>query len=186
MMGQRSLTMSTAMSKTPSSLGESSLDSYLPQQIFTPREVPSKASSVEIPKIKIDETKPKRVDKGQKQKRRTESIEKSPKLSPFLPIKNMEEHVYREGSPLPQQILTPRNADDIINAQEKRKTKGTEDKPRQRREKKPKGDLIDKDKNLLKIYNKRITESPLPGISTPHYQQLSGTEQDHEISDIEV
>ncbi|XP_060573337.1 uncharacterized protein LOC132731218 [Ruditapes philippinarum] len=181
MIGHRSPTMYPAMSATPSSLRSISLGSFLPEQIGSPRDTSSPASNVlDIPKIQIEDSKPKRVAK----KARNQDTElKSGKLSPFMPIK--ETPVYREGSPLPQQILTPRNADDI--ARELKQTKNSaDDKPRRKREKKPKGDLIDKDKNLLKIYSRKDTSSPTPGIPSPQYQKLAGYEQDNEISDIEV
>jgi hypothetical protein len=38
----------------------------------------------------------------------------------------------------------------------------------------------------LKIYSRKDTSSPTPGISSPQYQKLAGYEQDIEISDIEV
>ncbi|XP_053399292.1 CUB and sushi domain-containing protein 3-like [Mercenaria mercenaria] len=182
MTGRRSPSM--IMSATPSSLGDASLGPFLPEQILTPRDTSSAASSVlDVPKIYVEVQKPKRTDKARKKPRKPDTEQKSVKLSPFLPIKEKEKHVYREGSPLPQQILTPRNADDIVKEQE---VKNSADKPTQRREKKPKGDLIDKDKNLLKIYSRKDTNSPTPGISSPQYQKLAGFEQDHEISDIEV
>ena len=181
MIGRRSPTMFSSLSATPASLKSTSLDPYLPEQIGSPRNTSSAASSIlDVPKIHIEEPKPKRVIK---KPRPHDTEPKSGKLSPFMPIK--EKHEYREGSPLPQQILTPRNADDI--AKEIQQTKmGTDDRPKRKREKKPKGDLIDKDKNLLKIYSGRDGNSPTPGTSSPQYQKLAGYEQDHEISDIEV
>lgn len=170
---------------SPTSLGDVNLSSYLPEQILTPRDASSASSSIlEIPKLTIDEPKGKRNDKVQK-RRKSNSGHKSPKRSPSLPM--IEKELYREGSPLPQQILTPRIIDDIMHEHETRhKPRAKDGKPSAMRKKKPKDDLIDKDRNLLRIYNRNGTDSPIRRSPSPQVHHVSGMELGQEISDIDV
>lgn len=174
-----------AVSATPSSIGDVTLSSYLPEQILTPRAASSATSSIlETPTFTIAEPKEKRND-NVKKKRKNNTRHKSSKLSPSLPIK--EKYIYREGSPLPQQILTPRIIDDIMHEHETtNKLHVNDGKPSAMRKKKPKGDLIDKDRNLLRIYNRNGTDLPMRRSPSSECQGIRGMELGQDISDIDV
>ncbi|KAL4230224.1 Sushi [Mactra antiquata] len=168
---------SPVTSVTPSSLRESSLDHYMTDQLLTLREDTSISSAVvEVPKLIIPD---KTVKKGDKEKSKSKDSSTSRKtaqrkspMSSFLPVK---ETVYREGSPLPQQILTPRNADDIH-----------EETVKQERIRKPKGDLIDQDKNLLKVYKHTGKRSAGQGRKSPKLGNVSVTDIENDVEDIDV
>lgn len=158
---------------------ESSFDSFaLPQQITSPRkpvpETVQSKSSAKIPKIKVDQASVKRKTQKKIPRKSPEGSEGG-RLSPFVPIKDDLDHDDpREGSPLPMQILTPRNEDDLraeAKKKARRETKGG-------RKAGTAKDLIDSDSDLRKVY-RRNTPSP-----NPLYRPT--TDLSHDVEDIDV
>ncbi|XP_052791556.1 uncharacterized protein LOC128225687 [Mya arenaria] len=155
---------------------ESTFDSFsaLPQQVLTHRDNSSlqkRKTAVEVPKIKIDAASVKKKDR-EIMARQSPLGSEGGRLSPFVPI---QEATYRDGSPLPEQILTPRD-EETLKAESRRKHTDPTKQPvaQVRRPRKKMSDLIDKDASLRHVYR------------SPSQSHHTITQLDHDIPEMDV
>ncbi|XP_052791551.1 LOW QUALITY PROTEIN: uncharacterized protein LOC128225682 [Mya arenaria] len=155
---------------------ESTFDSFLslPQQVLTHRDNSSlqkRKTAVEVPKIKIDAASVKKKDR-KIMARQSPLGSEGGRLSPFVPI---QEGTYRDGSPLPEQILTPRD-EETLKAESRRKHTDPTKQPvaQVRRPRKKMSDLIDKDASLRHVYR------------SPSQSHHTITQLDHDIPEMDV
>lgn len=187
-------------------------ESFLPQQILTPRnEMPtdhdsrvgsshSRTTKHTIPDVIVeddDSTAQTRAVESKSVKMRKQRIElmadeKTRQLSSLKPTGKAA--AFREGSPLPQQILTPRVPDNIGDNDLENigyfGNTGQNSGVSRKGKKKKKGNTssnIGRKSNVLHVSERDRSTSPYrPRSTSPNVQAVVGSDLENEVSDIDV